>query len=130
MADGRFFRESEFQCKCGRTTCTAPAVDPELIRRLDIIRERVHHALIVNSGVRCPVYNAMVGGAPNSAHLTGRAADIRCPDSGLRWRLLSANWGAGASPSPVFQRVGVGANFIHFDTIDDRGPVVWHYYSD
>jgi hypothetical protein len=32
--------------------------------------------LHVNSGFRCPAVNSEVGGAGNSAHLSGRAADI------------------------------------------------------
>lgn len=36
--------------------------------------------IIVNSGYRSKVVNAAVGGAKNSYHLLGRAADIKCRD--------------------------------------------------
>lgn len=34
--------------------------------------------LSVNSGYRCEELNRMVGGVPNSQHMLGQAADIRC----------------------------------------------------
>lgn len=36
----------------------------------------------INSGYRCPALNAAVGGVPNSAHLSGFAADFICPAYG------------------------------------------------
>jgi zinc D-Ala-D-Ala carboxypeptidase len=38
--------------------------------------------IIVTSGYRCPELNKLVGGAHNSAHLMGLAADIICPTFG------------------------------------------------
>lgn len=45
---------------------------------LQPLRDKVGHAIIINSGFRCPAVNAKVKGADKSAHLYGRAADIRC----------------------------------------------------
>lgn len=36
----------------------------------------------INSGYRCHLLNAAVGGAPHSAHVEGRAADFVCPGYG------------------------------------------------
>ena len=44
---------------------------------LEVLRERVGHAIVINSGYRSPQLNKKVGGAPTSNHLTGCAADIR-----------------------------------------------------
>lgn len=38
--------------------------------------------ILINSGYRCPELNEAVGGATNSAHLSGAAADIVCPEFG------------------------------------------------
>lgn len=44
---------------------------------LDPLRLAMGEPVIVTSGYRSPVLNSRVGGAPNSQHLTGCAADIR-----------------------------------------------------
>jgi len=71
--DSRYFKRSEFACKCG---CGADTIDYELVRALDDIREHFDRPVVVTSGVRCKAYNRAVGGADGSQHLRGRAADI------------------------------------------------------
>ena len=44
---------------------------------LNPARERLGRPIVVNDGYRCPLHNASVGGAPNSQHIHGEAADIR-----------------------------------------------------
>ncbi len=43
---------------------------------LDPLREMYGKPITVNSGYRCPKLNAAVGGAKNSQHMKGEAADI------------------------------------------------------
>ena len=70
-----YFSRSEFACKCG---CGFDTVDAELVEVLTLVREHFGVPVTVNSGCRCPQYNASgaVGGTPRSKHLEGRAADI------------------------------------------------------
>ena len=44
---------------------------------LDPLRERYGKPIYVNSGYRCPELNRLIGGAVNSQHMRGEAADIR-----------------------------------------------------
>jgi uncharacterized protein YcbK (DUF882 family) len=68
------FSSQEFACKCG---CGSDGIDPSMIVLLEWLRaEMGGRAVAVNSGVRCPAYNAQIGGAFNSQHLFGRAADV------------------------------------------------------
>ena len=60
-----------------------------LAQLLEEIREHYGSPIIVTSGFRVPIVNAIVGGVPNSYHLTGRAADIRpdiYPANDYKWR--------------------------------------------
>ena len=53
-----------------------------LARGLDRIRLLLGHPLDISSGYRCPALNAAVGGARNSQHAQGLAADFTCPGFG------------------------------------------------
>lgn len=63
---------------------------------LQPVRDAVHMPIIVTSGYRCQRLNSLVGGVKNSAHMEGRAADIRIkhltPKTRLKlYELLRAN---------------------------------------
>ena len=49
---------------------------------LEQIRSLLGYPIHVNSGFRCVELNKAVGGVPDSAHLSGFAADIVCPQFG------------------------------------------------
>lgn len=78
--DIEFFKRDEFRCKCGGLYCHGFPVepDPELIRILEKIRAYFGKPVRINSGVRCAAHNSSpaVGGATQSQHLKGTAADI------------------------------------------------------
>lgn len=67
------FLEREFACSC----CGTVKVDPELVRRLELLRAVVGKPLVVVSGYRCAVHNARVGGAKQSQHRLGTAVDLK-----------------------------------------------------
>ena len=46
---------------------------------LQPLRDHLGRPVVVSSGYRSPALNQAVGGAPNSAHVQGRAADITVP---------------------------------------------------
>jgi uncharacterized protein YcbK (DUF882 family) len=67
------FSREEFVCHC----CSEFRLDDRLLAALEALRERAGQAVLVLSGYRCPEHNRRVGGAPNSQHILGKAADIR-----------------------------------------------------
>ena len=112
MMLNKYFKRSEFACRCG---CGTSTVDAELLQVVTDVREHFGIPVIVNSGHRCAKHNANVGGAKNSVHMTGKAADIRVK---------------GLAPSQVAfyleqkypNKYGIGryANFTHIDVRDGK----------
>lgn len=52
-------------------------MDPDLLELLEKVRTHFgDKPVTINSGYRCPTHNANIGGATNSQHLYGTAADI------------------------------------------------------
>ena len=70
------FNISEFHCKGKKCNCTSTLHDPELSKYLQKIRDHFGKPVYINSGYRCDIYNAEVGGVTNSFHKQGMAADI------------------------------------------------------
>lgn len=77
--DVKFFKRSEFMCKCGGKYCDGFPAEPHplLVKVADRVREHFGSAAIVSSGVRCKQHNANVGGVEKSRHLSGKAMDFR-----------------------------------------------------
>lgn len=70
----QYFKRKEFACRCG---CGTSTVDAELLQVITDVREHFGSPVVITSGHRCAKHNANVGGAKNSMHLTGKAADIK-----------------------------------------------------
>lgn len=62
----------ETTCKCG----CGLNVTPKFLFILNQIRTEYGKPIIVLSGARCPTHNAKIGGAKNSSHCEGLAADL------------------------------------------------------
>ena len=80
----KHFSLNEFRCKCCKEL---PAdawmyVEHMVNNVLDPVRGLFGKPIKVNSGYRCEKHNKEVGGAKNSQHLTGQAADIAAEHSG------------------------------------------------
>lgn len=94
----------------------------ELAKELDEIRDAWGSAIGVNSWYRPPAVNSEVGGATNSQHLYGKAADIRPYEGSIRrfqdW-LDNGLWKDRA--------MGYGAHkgFVHVDL--RPGRIRWDY---
>ena len=102
----RNFARAEFACKCG---CGFNDVDIELAFRLQAFRDQLGEPIQVLSGCRCPQHNRLVGGARNSQHLHGKAADISV--HGLSAPTLATL----CSTSGLFKGIGSYPGFVHVD---------------
>jgi uncharacterized protein YcbK (DUF882 family) len=102
-------------------------MDKDFINRLVLLRERMKKPFWINSGYRTPKHNRAVGGAANSAHVRGRACDIRWfgwtgPEK-TRMAMLAKQLG--------FTGIGRANSFIHLDDMQAAEgyprPAEWTY---
>ena len=74
----RYFKRTEFACKCGTFCDGYPAeMQRGLVALAEDIREHFGAPAHVISGLRCRTHNTNVGGASQSRHMTGRAVDLQ-----------------------------------------------------
>ena len=71
------YKKEEFDCKDGSEMPEEVYNNvKKLAINLELIRAFFNAPIKINSGYRSPNYNKKVGGAKNSQHLKGKAADI------------------------------------------------------
>ena len=99
------FNRSEFACKCG---CGLADIDLALVAVLQDSRTATALTYVVSSGCRCEKHNKEIGGKPNSAHLRGRAVDIVCVASQMRYRMIQ-------DLIKRFRRIEIRGSWIHAD---------------
>ena len=121
---GKYFDREEFSCKgtdCGTDgkNCGFNAVDAELVQVLDDVREHFGKPVMITSGCRCRKHNAKVGGAKNSTHVFGIAADIRVKDIDAKevYKYLDEKYS---------NKYGIGkyTGWTHID-VRTNGPIRW-----
>ena len=119
------FHSDEFLCSCGCGYGGRPGdVSPELLDLLERMREEYGRPMHINSGCRCRIWNANVGGVDNSAHCLGQAADIRISGGKDRRKMLDLAvlcWASG---------IGMANTYIHVDVAEDGilpRPGAWPY---
>lgn len=116
----KYFTEAEVACKCG---CGTTIIQPDLVTKLDELRETLGRPVAVNSWTRCLKNNAaQEQSVEKSAHTTGYAVDISATTGAEKFHIMRVALALG------FKRVGVGKTFVHLD-IDPEKPqgVVWTY---
>lgn len=120
MRDGRHFKLIEFACPLTQQI----VVNIALVEYLDELRFKMQRAMWITSGYRSSRHNEAVGGAKNSQHLLGNAADtpIQGPADGLKMIELAKGigfTGIGLYPSKGFAhldvRPGPGASWGEID---------------
>jgi uncharacterized protein YcbK (DUF882 family) len=113
------FNAAEFVCP---DKCTDFEIARVLVERLETVRaflEQLYgsgHGIVVHSGYRCSAHNKAVGGAINSFHMKGLAADVSSPGIVMvdLHKLFLVNW----------HTAGVGGlGFYDWGVHVDLGPV-------
>ena len=122
--DYKNFTEDEFKCHCG---CGEAPMDQAFMGNLQVIRNVAGFPLKINSGYRCPTYNAKVSSSTGltGPHTTGHAADIGV-DRQEAHKVLQIAMAVGMMGIGLQQK-GDG-RFIHLDDLEvGLRPTVWTY---
>jgi uncharacterized protein YcbK (DUF882 family) len=85
-------------------------IHPALILALQAIRDHTGRSVSINSGYRSPAHNTAIGGATNSLHVKGMAADIVIKGmTPLEVASLAHDLGLGGIKAyPTFTHIDVG----------------------
>ena len=119
----RFFKLSEFDSPDAPGS-GAQHMNLDFVAALDRIRDKCGFPLRVTSGYRTPEHNKRIGGAENSAHVQGVAADLFIPEprNHNRMKLLRAAIAEGIS------RIGWMDTALHLDMSETLPQeVAWPY---
>lgn len=106
------FHSREFACP----HCGVAVVRADLVQLLEHLRSVSGRPLHIVSGYRCPVHNKSVGGAANSMHMYGAAADLPAGAIALATARSSGAVGIGHK----------GLSAIHVD-VRDGSRTEWAY---
>lgn len=116
------FKLYEFECPDGSHLVK---VHSKLVLLLQMLRDAIGKPINVISGYRSYPYNKVIGGAPKSQHLDGKAADISVVGMDAKTlAILAENMG--------FTGIGIythnGNNFVHCDIRQTK--TVWKDSKD
>jgi zinc D-Ala-D-Ala carboxypeptidase len=112
------FTPEELACRCGGRGCRgAYWHDGEFLDALEALRKEMGRPLKINSGHRCAIWNAVVGGVPGSQHRR-IAVDIAFQKHDRRAMVAAAEWLG-------FTGIGIAKSFLHLDRREI--PARWTY---
>lgn len=117
-----YFTSEEFY-RCV-PSCLISDMDEQLLRKLDRLRKLVDAPLILSSAYRSVEYEKEKGRRGTSSHTLGKAVDILCSDSSLRYRIIRYALLLG------FNRIGIADSFIHLDIsplVNHSKNIIWTY---
>ncbi len=112
------FKLSEFNSKGTAPPTSIRGNIQQLMNELQIIRDTIGVPIIVNSGYRTPMHNENAGGAKQSRHMCGQAADIKAKGLSLDdlWATINRLIKSGKIKDGGLSKYNT---FIHYDI----GPV-------
>ncbi|WP_455107148.1 D-Ala-D-Ala carboxypeptidase family metallohydrolase [Porphyromonas sp.] len=93
-----------------------------LMDYLDRVREAFGKAIIVTSGFRSPRLNKAIGGAPDSQHMKGQAADIRPIDFKELRQLFDTIRRVGGFDQLIYEEPAGRAPWIHVSIAPTNRP--------
>lgn len=132
---GNYFTIDEL---CASSTAKAKGINntpTEAVKRnltdlinncLNPIRETYGKPIIISSGYRCPALNVAVGGASNSQHTTGQAADLVPASGGSLQDIFQSAIKCGNFDQLIYEQNSKGSKWVHvsYDASRHRGQIL------
>jgi len=107
---------------------TGKLMDSNLVHLIEAIRLEIDPNMSINSAYRTFGHNLLVGGATNSAHKSGKAADVSVrvrssfiPSDNKRYEIVKLAMKYGAN------QIGIHKNFIHIGYDTTKNSRLWLY---
>jgi len=115
MSEINYFSKQERSCPC----CGQDKMNEAFMTKLNILRYLLGEPMYATSMYRCRKHNAEIGGAPESGHTKGIAADFKRLSDSYTYRVVSLAIMLG------FKGIEVGTKHIHLDDIPREKPILF-----
>jgi len=124
MNNYRYFPAHEFE----RIGSDGNRMNISFMEKLNKLREEINQPLPLTSAWRSEARNQQVGGAKNSAHLYGRAVDLRVHGD-TAYRVVDMAPRHGFTGIGVKQHGILRYRFLHLDDMEfsEIRPRIWSY---
>jgi len=109
------FTLEEFNSKCGRDipNNVLPNI-LQLAKNLQVLRDSIGKSISITSGYRSPQHNKKIGGAKDSQHVKGMAADIKV--SGMTPKEVALVIEGLIEQGKIKQGgIGIYPSWVHYD---------------
>lgn len=101
-------------------------LDNEFVAKLEKIRHHCGFPFVITSGKRTPEGNSTVGGVQDSAHVSGRAVDLRSQSAHTHFKIVEGAVLAGIKRIGVYRNQEGSPSHIHLDDASDLPQeVMW-----
>lgn len=109
------FSLEEFNCKDGSEMPNDVMINIiKLAKNLQVLRDAVGKTITITSGYRSPKYNLKIGGAKDSQHIKGTAADIKVKGMTPK-EVAKLIEGLIASGKMTQGGIGIYPSWVHYD---------------
>jgi uncharacterized protein YcbK (DUF882 family) len=109
------FSLEEFNCKDGSEMPNDVMINIiKLAKNLQVLRDAVGKTITITSGYRSPKYNLKIGGAKDSQHIKGTAADIKVKGMTPK-EVAKVIEGLIANGKMTQGGIGIYPSWVHYD---------------
>jgi uncharacterized protein YcbK (DUF882 family) len=109
------FSLEEFNCKDGSEMPNDVMINIiKLAKNLQVLRDAVGKTITITSGYRSPKYNLKIGGAKDSQHIKGTAADIKVKGMTPK-EVAKVIEGLIANGKMTQGGIGIYSSWVHYD---------------